>query len=147
MAELLGVARLYFVLLAITAGGRWLMGAFDVPYEEGHYFFSISILTIISCLYYGAFLRRWLDYRLIRAALFGVLLGVTSQVLIFALTVASYAFGLDTYYNHPTALNTPEALPLSQALVVRLIGVIGNPIGTGVTAALGWALGGLLPKN
>ena len=48
MAEMLRMARLYFVLLAITAGGRWLMGAFDVPYEEGHYFFSISILTIIS---------------------------------------------------------------------------------------------------
>ena len=87
------------------------------------------------------------DYRLIRAALVGLVLGLASQIVILLLTVVSYGLGLDTYYNHPTALNAPEALSLGQALGVRVSGLIGNPIGTAVIAALGWALGGLLPKR
>ena len=147
MAEVLRVARLYFVLLGVVAGGRWLMGTFEVPYEKGHHIFSIVILTAFSCIYYGAFLRRWRDYRLLRAALVGLVLGLASQIVILLLTVVSYGLGLDTYYNHPTALNAPEALSLGQALGVRVSGLIGNSIGSGVVAALGWALGGLLPKG
>jgi hypothetical protein len=147
MAETLRVARLFFVLLAIVATGRWLMGTFDVPYAKGHHVFSIVILTIYSSLFYGAFTRRWRDYRLIQAALLGVTMGLAAQLLILLLTVVSYALGLDTYYNHPTALNAPEALPFGRALVVRFSGLIGNSIGAGVVAALGWALGGLVPKR
>jgi hypothetical protein len=74
-------------------------------------------------------------------------MGLGGQVLIFALTILSYAFGLDTYFNHPTALNATEALSLGQAIGVRLGGLIGNTIGAGITACLGWALGGLLPNR
>jgi hypothetical protein len=147
MAETLRVARLFFVLLAIVATGRWLMGAFDVPYAKGHHVFSIVILTIYASLLYGAFTRRWRDYRLIQAALLGVVMGLAAQVLILLLTVVSYALGLDTYYNNPTALNAPEALPFGKALGVRFGGLIGNSIGAGIVAALGWALGGLVPKR
>jgi hypothetical protein len=147
MADVLRVARLYFVLLVVVAGGRWLMGSFDVPYEKGHHIFSIVILTAFSCLYYGAFLRRWRDYRLMRAALVGLVLGLASQLVILVLTVASYGLGLETYYNHPTALNAPEALAFGPALMARVIGLVGNPIGAAVVASLGWALGALLPKT
>ena len=147
MAETLRVARLFFVLLALVTTGRWLMGTFGVPYEKGHHIFSIVILTTYACLFYGAFSRRWLDYRLVQAAVLGVVMGLTAQVVIFALTVLSYSLGLDTYFNHPTALNSPEALPFGRALVVRFSGLVGNSIGAGVVAALGWALGGLLPKR
>jgi hypothetical protein len=147
MAETLRVARLFFVLLALVTLGRWLMGTFDVPYEKGHHVFSIVILTAFSCLYYGAFTRRWLDYRLIQAVILGVVMGLAGQVLILVLTAASYAFGLETYFNHPTALNAPEALSFGKAMGVRLGGLVGNSIGAGITAALGWALGGLLPRK
>jgi len=63
------------------------------------------------------------------------------------LTALSYALGLDTYFNHPTALNAPEALSFGKAMGVRLNGLIGNSIGAGITTALGWALGGLLPRQ
>ena len=147
MSDTLKVARLFFVLLVLVATGRWLMGTFHVPYEKGHHIFSIVILTVYSCLFFGAFTRRWLDYRLIQAGLLGVVMGLAGQVLIFALTILSYALGLDTYFNHPTALNATEALSLGQAIGVRLGGLIGNTIGAGITACLGWALGGLLPNR
>lgn len=147
MAEVLKVTRLYFVLLVIVCGGRWVMGVADVPYEKGHHVFSIVILTIYSTLFYGAFLRRWKDYRLIRTVLVGVTMGVASQVLILLLTIVSYLLGMETYFNHHTALNAPEALSFGEAMGVRLGGLVGNSIGTGITACLGWALGGLLPKD
>jgi hypothetical protein len=147
MAATLRVARLYFVLLAVVTAGRWLMGTFGVPYADGHHIFSIVILTVFSCLYYGAFTRRWLDHRLIQAVLLGVLMGLTSQIVILVLTAVSYALGMETYFNHPTALNSPVALSFGRAMVVRVSGLIGNSIGAGITAALGWALGGLLPRR
>jgi len=149
MSEMFRVARLYFVLLAVVALGRWLMGAFGVPYARGTNVFSIVILTVFACLFYGAFCRRWRDYRLIQAATLGAIMGVAGQLLILVLTVASYAIGLDTYYNHPTALNTltADGVPFGRALVVRVGGLVGNSIGAGITAALGWALGALLPER
>lgn len=147
MADMLRVARLFFVLLALVTTGRWLMGTFGVPYENGHHVFSIVILTAFSCIYYGAFTRRWLDYRLIQAVMLGVVMGLAGQILILILTAASYVFGLETYFNHSTALNAPEALPFGAAMGVRLGGLVGNSIGAGIVACLGWALGGLLPKK
>jgi hypothetical protein len=147
MVATLRVARLFFVLLVLVTTGRWLMGTFGVPYENGHHIFSIVILTVFSCLYYGAFTRRWLDYRLIQAVLLGVLMGLAGQILILVLTAVSYALGMQSYFNHPTALNAPEALSFGTAMGVRLGGLVGNSIGAGITAALGWALGGLLPRS
>ena len=147
MSETLRVTRLFFVLLVLVATGRWLMGTLHVPYEKGHHVFSIVILTAFSCLYYGAFTRRWLDYRLVQAGMLGVVMGLSGQVLILLLTALSYALGLETYFNHPTALNAPGALSLGSAMGVRLSGLVGNSIGSGIAACLGWALGGLLPKR
>jgi len=150
MAELLRVVRLYFVLLVIVAGGRWIMGVAGVPYARGHHIFSIVILNIYAALFYGAFLRVWRDCRLLRTVLVGVVLGLASQLLILVLTVLSYALGMDTYYNNPVAVmgpGTTEAVSFGQALISRAGGLIGNSIGAGITACLGWALGGLLPKG
>ena len=41
MAEILKLARLFFVLLGIFAVGRWILGVRRVPYEQGHHIFSI----------------------------------------------------------------------------------------------------------
>jgi hypothetical protein len=156
MAETIRVARLFFVLLVVVTAGRWLMGnpPFGlyppVPYELGHHIFSIVILTTYACLFYGAFSRRWLDYRLVQAVLLGVLMGLASQILILGLTVLSYGLGIHTYFNHPRAVMGPgtvDPVPFGRALVSRLGGLVGNSIGAGIVAALGWALGGLLPRR
>jgi hypothetical protein len=150
MAETIKVARLFLVLLVVVTTGRWLMGTFGVPYEVGHHIFSIVILTIYACLFYGAFSRRWLDYKLVQAVMLGVLMGLAAQILILLLTVLSYGLGLHTYFNHPRAVlgpGTVDPVPFGRALVSRAIGLVGNSITAGIVAALGWALGGVLPKR
>ena len=148
MSQHLRVARLYFVLLGIFAVGRWLQGAFGVPYEKAHHVFSIVILTAISTVYYGAFTRRWRRYHVGQALVLGLILGLSAQLVIFAATLLSYALGQATYFNHPTALNLDHPIPFgAQVLTIRLGGLVGNTIFSGIFGALGWALGGLLPKD
>ena len=150
MKEDLRLARPYFVLLAVFAAGRFVQGLAGVPYARGHQVFSIVILTVLSCVYYGAFARRFRGYRLVHVIGLAVLLGVTSQLVIFALTVVSYAFSLQTYFNHPTALNAPGLegpVSFAQALVNRAGGLVGNTVFSGIAGAIGWTLGGLLPER
>jgi hypothetical protein len=147
MAENLRVARLYLLLLAIFTVGRWLQGVAGTPYERGHQVFSIVILTVLSCVYYGAFCRRWRGYRLSQAAVLGLLLGLTSQVVIFAATVLSYALGMETYFRHPRALNVEAPIGLGAAVLVRLYGLVFNSFSSSIAGALGWAMGGLLPAD
>ena len=151
MAENLKLARLYLLVLAIFTVGRWLLGTFGVPYERSHYLFSIVIMTLHAAFFYGAFCRRWRRFRLWQAAGLAITLGIMSQLVIFAATLLSYALGLHTYFNHPTALFGPQApladVPLGQAVLSRVGGLIVNPILTGIAGALGWAAGGLLPEN
>jgi hypothetical protein len=148
--EDLKLARPYFVLLAIFAVARFLQGLLGVPYARGHQVFSIVILTVISCLYYGAFARSWRGYRLMHVIGLAVLLGVMSQLVIFSLTVVSYAFSLHTYFNHPMALNaldSEQPVAFSRALAIRVGGLIGNTVFSGIAGAIGWTLGGLLPER
>ncbi|PYQ11820.1 MAG: hypothetical protein DMF80_20625 [Acidobacteria bacterium] len=149
MAENLKLARLYLLLLAIFTVGRWAQGTAGVPYEKGFFVFSIVIMTLLAAVFYGAFCRRWRRYRLWQAAGLGLTIGLLSQVVIFAVTLVSYALGLHTYFNHPTALNAPglTEVPFGQAVVTRIGGLIVNPILTGIAGALGWAMGGVLPET
>jgi len=159
MAEHLRLARPYFVLLAIFALARFLQGPFGVPYGKGHHVFSIVTLTAFSCIYYGVFARRWRGYRLMQAILLAFVLGVVSQLVVLALTLLSYALSLETYLNHPVALNLRplagsdlvagawEPVPLGQALSNRLGGLIGNSIFAGILGAIGWTAGGVLPER
>jgi hypothetical protein len=147
MSEYLRLARLYLVLLAIFTIGRWIMGVKNVPYEKGHHVFSIVILTMLSCLYYAAFVRRWRGYKLFPAVGLTVTLGVISQVVILLATALSYGLGMDTYFTHPTALNVEAPLSPAAAMLVRLQGLIGNSISCGIVGSLGWAFGGLLPEK
>jgi hypothetical protein len=147
--EDLRLARPYFVLLVIFSVARFLQAPLGVPYARGHQVFSIVILTVISCLYYGAFVRRWRGYRLMHVIGLAFLLGVASQLVIFSLTVVSYAFSLQTYFNHPLALNALDLdrpVAFSHALAIRAVGLIGNSVFSGIAGAIGWTLGGLLPE-
>jgi hypothetical protein len=142
------LARPFFVMLGIVTVGRWLQGtAFSVPYDKGTHVFSIVTLCLFASLFSAVFTRAWLGWRLPRAAGFAMFMAVVAQVVILLSTVVSYAFGIPSYFSHPTALNQPEAVGLSQALLIRAGGLVVNTLLNGIAGSLGWALGGLLPPR
>ena len=147
LKEYLRLARPYFVLLAIFTIGRWIVGL-KLPYPQGSPIFSLVILTILSCLYFSAFARRWRGYRIGQAVVLSMLLSLASQIVIVLATLLSYLLGVDTYFNHPTALNATEPLGMGQAMVARAFGLVVNTLVNGsIAGALGWAMGGLLPEK
>jgi hypothetical protein len=147
MAENLRLARLYFVILAIVAGGRWVMSFLGVPYAKGTDKLSIVIITLLSSVFYGAFCRRWRGLKLLPAVGLGATLGFSAQIVVFVSTLISYLFGLETYYNNPIALNQVAAVPLGTALLIRAGGLVANTLTAGIAGALGWAMGALLPES
>jgi hypothetical protein len=147
MGPILFRLRLYFVLLAVFAVGRWLMGTSGVPYERGTAVFSLVLLTLLGSFFYAAFGRRLWGLRLPRAMALAVSLALATQAVIFLATLLSYALGIETSFNHPRALNVEAPLPLIQALDVRLGGTVGNTLFAVIASALGWTLGTLLPEK
>ena len=147
MAENLRIARLYLVLLAIFAVARFAQGAMGVDYGKAHHVFSIFVLTVMASVFYAAFGRRWLGFSLRRAVGLGATFGFVAQVVIFLATVISYAVGIQTFFNHPTALNQAEAVPLARAVAIRAPALVIFPIINAIAATIGWALGGLLPET
>jgi len=147
LRDTLRVARFYFVLLALFTVGRWAQSLGHVDYAAAHHVFSIVILTLLASTYFAAFCRRWRGYGLLQAVLLGMTLGLAAQVVIFLSTVISYALGLHTFFNHPTALNATSDVPLSEALVRRAGGLVAGPVSNGVAAFIGWFLGALLPDR
>ena len=143
------LARPYFVLLAIFAIGRWLMGtAFAVPYEKGTNVLSIVTLTLFASLFSAAFTRRWLGYRLVQAAGLAMFMALVSQVVVLLSTAASYLLGISSYFNEPMALNRQtDAIGFGAAMGFRAGGLVVNTILNGIIGALGWALGGLVPAR
>ena len=146
MAENLRLARLYLVLLAIFAVARFVQGAMGVEYAKAHHVFSIFILTVMASVFYAAFCRRWRGFGILRAMGLGATFGFIAQVVIFSATVISYLLGIQTFFNHPTALNQTAAVPLSQAIGIRAPALVIFPIINAIAAAIGWALGGLFPE-
>jgi hypothetical protein len=145
MAEYLRVARLYLVLLAIFTVARFAQGIMGVEYQKAHHVFSLFILTVMSSVFYAVFCRRWRGYGLGQAVVLGMLFGLTAQVVIFLATMLSYALGMQTFFNNPTALNQQQAVGAAQAVRIRLPGLVIFPIVNAVAATIGWGLGGLLP--
>lgn len=150
MAEYLRLARFYLLLLAIVTIGRWTLGFQHVPYEKATDKLSIVILTLFASIFYGAFGRRWLNFRIGQALAMAMLLGFMSQVVILLSTVASYTLGIDSYFAHPLALNqkTAEAtVSFGQAMGIRAFGLVVNTLMNGIAGAVGWAMGALLPQR
>jgi hypothetical protein len=145
MADYLRIGRMYFVLLAIFSVARFAQGAMGVPYEKAHHVFSIFILTVLASVFYAAFCRRWRGFGLKQAVILGALFGLIAQVVIFVATVISYALGLETFFNHMTALNQTAPVGFGRALGIRAPGLVIFPIVNAIAAAIGYALGGMLP--
>ena len=76
-----------------------------------------------------------------------VLAVLVSQILIFAGTAFSYMAGVDTFFNFPEALNQGAAIGFGAAMGARTITFVVNCIIGAISAAIGWALGGLLPRS
>jgi hypothetical protein len=147
LREYTRLARPFFVMLAIVAIGRWLMGTvFAVPYATGTSILSIVTLTLFASLLSGVFLRPWLGWRLPQAAGFAMYMAFVAQLVILLSTAASYLLGIDSYFSNPMALNR-QADPISfgGAMVFRAGGLVVNTLLNGIAGSLGWALGGLLP--
>jgi hypothetical protein len=147
MKQDLGLAGLFLVLLAIVTAGRWAQGLRGVPYDIGNPVFSIVTLTILSADFYGAFTRRWAGRSVLQAMRLGAVIGLAAQAVIYASTAASYAFGIDSYFNHPRALNVEAAIPFGEAMARRTAGLVMGVANAAVAAALGWVLGALLPPR
>lgn len=154
MAEYLRLARLYLVLLAIVTVGRWTLSLQHVPYEKATDKVSIVILTLFASIFYAAFCRRWLDFGIGRAALLAMFFALTSQIAILLSTVASYVFGIDSYFNYPLALSRPSdggpstaPMSLGLAIAIRLSGAVAQLLLNAIAGALGWGLGALLPRR
>ena len=148
LRENMRLARPFLALLLVFAIGRWTLGVRGLEYARGHHIFSLVALTVMACIFYAAFARKWLGFGIMRALGMGLTLAFCAQAVILLATAASYALGIDTYFNHPTALNTEGPIPAGDALLrVRLGGLIANTLFGGIFAALGWVLGGVLPDS
>jgi hypothetical protein len=145
--DTLKVARFYLVLLALFTVGRWAQSLGHVEYAKAHHVFSIVTLTLLSSAFFAAFCRKWRGYTLMQAVLLGMMLGLMAQLVIFASTVLSYALGMHTFFNHPTALNVEGDLPMGDALMRRAAGLLAGPISNGIAALFGWVMGAALPDR
>jgi hypothetical protein len=140
-------ARFAILFLILIAIGRLVLGATGRPYQEGTNVFSIVTFTFFACLFYGAFSRPLWGFRFFQAMILGAVIAFSAQVLIFLATVGSYLLDVQTYFNNPRALNVEEAIPLSRALLIRLGGLVFNPIFASIAALIGWSLGNLIPRD
>lgn len=147
LREYFRLARPFLVLLAIFAIGRWTIGLRGLDYTKGHHIFSLVTLTLLGAAFYAAFARRWLGFPIMRSVGLGMTLGFCAQLVIFVLTAVSYILGMDTYFNHPTALNSTAEVAFGTAMAGRLGGLVVNVMLAGIAGALGWFIGGLLPES
>ncbi|MDQ3135035.1 MAG: hypothetical protein M3Q76_09540 [Acidobacteriota bacterium] len=149
--RVLRFVRLPLVLIAIYAVMRFLMGpVFNQPYApRGNAVFSVVGVTVLSSLIFGALSKRIGGFNWLGTILIGVVLGLFSQILIFAFTLISYAADINSYYTHWDALNVPEGTlaPMSQAMASRAGGLLFGAISGTIVTLIGRALlGGLAPR-
>jgi hypothetical protein len=147
MGENFKLMRFYLVLLALFTVGRWALSLGGAEYAKTHQIFSLVILTNISALYYGFVSRTFLGAGVKRAVLLGVSLAAVSQLVIVVSMLVSYGLGMETFFNHPTALNVDQAMPFGQAVGTRAMGFVINVIVNGVFGALGWLIAMVVPKQ
>ncbi len=145
MGSYFGRVRFAILFVVLFAIGRLVLGATGMPFAQGTHLFSIVTFSLFASLFFGAFSRQLWGFRFHQAMMLGVAIGLSGQILIFLATLGSYLAGTQTYFNDPAALNVPEAIPLGQALVARLIGIAINPILNSIAALIGWSLGKLIP--
>lgn len=149
-SQVIKLLRLPMLLLVIFTIGRFYLGFREVPYApRGNSIFSIVVLNIISCIYFGALSGKVMRMPWQATLLIGIILALFSQVLIFSATIISYEAQIKTsYFLHWDALNIPpdKVLTLGEIIGIRLRGLlIGAPIVGIIMSFIGRGLGFLLP--
>jgi hypothetical protein len=149
--EKLQFVRLPILLFVIFFIGRLVLGAAmgisKESYDVSNRLFSMVILEVHVGLLWGAVGRRYRGYGIGGSITAVVLAVLVSQILIFAGTAVSYIAGVNTFFNFPEALNQQAAIGFGAAMAARTITLVANCIIGGVAGAIGWALGGLVPKG
>jgi uncharacterized membrane protein len=152
LAKVLRFVRLPLLMVLIFAIGRFALGAAGVPYgTRSNSVFSVVVITLVSCIYWGALSKR-AGFGWGGTALVGASIGLWAQILVLLLTVISVAAGVTgSYYVNPETIPRPEGHendPVTMGLVLgqRLIGLVVNTIIAVVEAFIGRLLGGLAPK-
>lgn len=147
MSANLRLLRFYFLLLGLFTVGRWALSLAGVEYSKAHQVFSIVTLALIASAHHAAFARAFRGYGFLRAVGLGATIGVVSQIVIFVSTALSYVLGMETFFNAPSALNSPVPLAMGAAMGARAAGLVVNTLLNSIAAALGYAMGGALPRS
>jgi len=146
--DLVGYAKFAIIILTIVTLGRWALGFAGVPYfPRGNVIFSIVLATNFLVVAYGGFLRAYTDLGYKQIVIVAVTIVVAAQLMVTLSTVISYGAGLETYFNHPEALNAQESVPFGAAIGSRLFGIFANSVTGAILASLGYAFGGSLPAR
>lgn len=150
LLQVVKFVRLPIVLLFIYAVGRFLLGAYNVPYApRGNATFSVVGLTFISSVYFGALSGKVGKFNWVGTILIGLVIGLSGQIFIFTATLISYLANIETsYYRHWDALNVPEGtiVPMAQAMRARVGGLIFGPISAIIATLIGRLLGFLVSE-
>ncbi len=148
MSEHLRLLRFYFWILALFTVGRWSLGFAGADYSKTREVFSLVILSLIASAHHGAFARAFAGYKLGRAVQLGALIGLITQIVIWGSTALSYMLGLHTFFNASEAIaRTSTPVAFVSAMVQRAAGLVVNVILNSIAAAVGYAMGGALPKK
>jgi len=146
MREKILFVRLPALLLFLFFLGKLVMSLVGAPYELGIRVFAMVPLQIHLALIWGAFGRRYMQTGIVGSIVIGILIGLTSQVLIAFGTALSYPLG-GTHFNEPAALGLADAVGFTEAMMNRAGGLVANSIVSGIAAAIGWALAVLIPER
>ena len=145
--EYLRIARFGMLVMLISAVGRWAVSLSGMDYlPRGNVIFSIVLAANYVSLCYGAMTPRLFGLNWKQTLVPVVLIVFTGQLLVIVSTVITYAAGIDSYFNHPEALNVAEKLAFGDAFVARLQAVVPNVISGAILCLLGQGLGKALPR-
>jgi hypothetical protein len=141
------IARFGLLIITIISIWRWALSLSGTPYFPRGTMISIVQATTFLSLAYGAFLRRGYGYRLPQALVTVAILALYAQLIVLVSTAVSYLAGIESYFNYSEALNVQDAIPMGQAMVGRVFGLVINTVTSLIECALGFWFGGLLPAK
>lgn len=144
MARHLRLMGFYFWLLGLFTLGRWGLSLGGAEYAKTTHVFSLVTLALIASAHHAAFARAFEGYKIKDALVLGALIGLSSQIVVFASTLVSYMLGITTFWNTPAALNQTAEVPFAAAMMARTGGLVGNTLFNVIAAAIGYLMGGSL---
>ncbi len=147
MSRHLRLMGFYFWLLGLFTLGRWGLSLGGAEYAKTTHVFSLVTLALIASAHHAAFARAFEGYKIKDALVLGALIGLTSQIVVFASTLISYMLGITTFWNTPAALNQTADVPFAAAMMARTGGLVGNTLFNVIAAAIGYGMGGSLKSS